>query len=82
MINRGRVVIAAAFGALGLGFLGYYFYASLDIPQLEKVQLDLASVQVVEVNTIDNRANLEIRFLVTNPSSPFCFADPGSSEYK
>ncbi len=68
MINRGRVVIAAAFAALGLGFLGYYFYASLDIPQLEKVQLDLTSVQVVEVNTIDNRANLEIRFLVTNPS--------------
>jgi LEA14-like dessication related protein len=68
LVSRGRVVIAAAFGALGLGFLGYYLYASLDIPELEKVQLDLASVNVIEVNSIDNRATLEVIFLVTNPS--------------
>ncbi len=66
MASRGRVVIAAAFGALGLGFLGYYYYANLDIPELEKVQLDLVAVKVLEVNSIDKRANLEIDFLVTN----------------
>ena len=59
-------MIAAAFGALGLGFLGYYYYANLDIPELEKVQLDLVAVKVLEVNSIDNRANLELSFLVTN----------------
>ena len=65
-MNRGRIVIAAAFVALGLGFLGYYYYANLDIPELEKVQLDLVAVKVLEVNSIDKRANLEISFLVTN----------------
>lgn len=65
-MSRGRIVIAAAFGALGLGFLGYYYYANLDIPELEKVQLELVDVKVLEVNSIDNRANLEVSFLVTN----------------
>ena len=66
MANRGRIVIAAAFGALGLGFLGFYYYANLDIPELEKIQLEAIAVKVLDVNSIDNRANLEISFLVTN----------------
>ena len=65
-MSRGRIVIAAAFGGLGLAFLGYYYYANLDVPELEKVQLDLVAVKVLEVNSIDKRANLEIDFLVTN----------------
>ena len=65
-MSRGRIVIAAAFVGLGLAFLGYYYYANLDIPELEKVQLDLVAVKVLEVNSIDKRANLEIDFLVTN----------------
>ena len=66
MASRGRIVIVAAFIALGLGFFGYYYYANLDIPELEKVQLELVDVKVLEVNSIDNRANLEVSFLVTN----------------
>ncbi len=59
-------MIAAAFGALGLGFFGFYYYANLDIPELEKIQLEMVAVKVLDVNSIDNRANLEISFLVTN----------------
>lgn len=59
-------MIAAAFGALGLAFLGFYYYANLDIPELEKTQLEVTAVKVLDINSIDNRANLEISFLVTN----------------
>ncbi|MGH9998850.1 MAG: hypothetical protein ACRD90_03185 [Nitrosopumilaceae archaeon] len=68
MVSRGRVVITAAFVGLGLGMLGLVYYASLDNPQLEKVQLDLVGVKVLETNSIDKRATLELTFLVTNPS--------------
>ena len=47
--------------------LGLVYYASLDNPQLEKVQLDLVNVKVLENNSIDRRATLELTFLITNP---------------
>ena len=68
MVSRGRIVVTAAFVGLGLGMLGLVYYASLDNPQLEKVQLDLVNVKVLETNSIDKRATLEITFLITNPS--------------
>ncbi|MBI3842926.1 MAG: hypothetical protein HY295_07295 [Thaumarchaeota archaeon] len=68
MVSRGRVVIAAAFAGLGILLLGLVYYAGLDNPLLEKVKLDLVGVKVLEVNSVDKRANLEVRFLVTNPS--------------
>lgn len=68
MVSRGRLVVTAAFVGLGLGMLGLVYYASLDNPQLEMVQLDLVDVKVLENNSIDKRATLEITFLVTNPS--------------
>ncbi len=67
MVSRGRIVITAAFIGLGLGMLGLVYYASLDNPQLEKVQLDLVNVKVLENNSIDKRATLELTFLITNP---------------
>lgn len=67
LVSRGRVVITAAFVGLGLGMLGLVYYASLDNPQLEKAQLDLVSVKMLENNSIDKRATLEITFLITNP---------------
>lgn len=48
--------------------LGLIYYASLDNPQLEMVQLDLVGVKVLETNSIDRRATLELTFLITNPS--------------
>ena len=68
MVSRGKIVVTAAFVGLGLGMLGLVYYASLDNPQLELVQLDLVDVKVLETNSIDKRATLELTFLVTNPS--------------
>lgn len=47
---------------------GIVYYASLDNPQLEKVEIELSDVRVREVNTVENRAKLDVTFLVKNPS--------------
>jgi len=68
LVSRGKVVITAAFVGLGFGMLGLIYFAGLDNPQLEMVQLELVGVKVLDTNSIDKRATLEIIFLVTNPS--------------
>ena len=47
---------------------GIVFYASLDNPELEKVEIELMEVKVLDVNKIENSAKLEVTFLVSNPS--------------
>ena len=44
------------------------WYASLDNPELEQVEIKLLNVEVKDVNKIENSAKLEITFLVKNPS--------------
>ena len=56
--------IAGLFGLMGI----IVWYASLDNSQLEQVEIELLSVEVRDVNTIENSAKLEIVFLVKNPS--------------
>ncbi len=56
--------IAGLFGLMGI----IIWYASLDNSQLEQVEIELLSVEVKDVNTIENSAKLEIVFLVKNPS--------------
>jgi len=56
------VAIGALFAFLG----GIVYYSTLDFPELEKSELELLSVDVVEVNSIDNRMYLELIFGVTN----------------
>ena len=68
LVSRGRISIIGAFIGLGLIMLGFVYYASLDNPQLEQIQVDLISVKVLDTNSIDKRADLEVIFLVTNPS--------------
>ena len=68
MVSRGRLVISAAFAGLFAMLIGFYYYAGLGNPDLEKVQLDLGSVKVLEVNNVDQRAKLKVIFLVSNPS--------------
>ncbi|KAF6243052.1 hypothetical protein C6988_05015 [Nitrosopumilus sp. b1] len=60
-------VYAAIAGLLAM-MGGFVFYASLDNPELDKIEIDLFDVQVIDVNNIDNRATLEVMFLVKNPS--------------
>ena len=65
---QSKLLIYAAIGGL-LALMGYFVYhASLDNPQLEQVEIDLFSVEVLEVNNVENRAILEVTFLVSNPS--------------
>ena len=60
-------VYAAIAGMLAL-MGGIVYYASLDNPALEEVEIELFNVEIVEVNKIENKAQLKITFLVTNPS--------------
>ena len=62
------MLIYAAIGGLLALMGGFVYYASLDNPQLEQVEIDLFSVEVLEVNNVENRAILEVTFLVGNPS--------------
>jgi len=38
----------------------------MDIPELEKSQIRLGSVEVTGINTIENNAKLKVSFLITN----------------
>jgi len=60
-------VYAAIAGMLAL-MGGIVYYASLDNEELEKVEIELQEVEVTDVNNIENRAQLEVTFLVRNPS--------------
>ena len=64
----GRIILVVAILAL-LGMMGGgVYYASLDNPQLEQAQIELSTVELRDVNTIENRATMTVAFLVTNPS--------------
>lgn len=62
------MTVYAAIGAMVALLGGIVYYASLDNPQLEQVEIRLSDVQVIEVNTIEDRAKLQVTFLVKNPS--------------
>ncbi len=44
------------------------WYASLDNPELEQVEIQLTDVEVLSVNKVENTAKLTVTFLVKNPS--------------
>ncbi|MGD8708148.1 MAG: hypothetical protein PVI88_05630 [Nitrosopumilaceae archaeon] len=47
---------------------GIIWYASLDNPELEQVEIELTNVEVINVNKVENTAKLTVTFLVKNPS--------------
>ncbi len=47
---------------------GIVFYASLDNPALEQVEIELYEVEIIEINSVDNIVKLQISFLIQNPS--------------
>jgi hypothetical protein len=65
---KGRGILYAAIGALLAMLGGFTWYASLDNPQLDMAEIQITSVQVQSVNNIENRAVLEVGFLIKNPS--------------
>lgn len=58
------VAIAGLLALMG----GFVYYASLDNPKLEQVEIKLESVEVLNINTVEERTQLEVTFLVGNPS--------------
>jgi len=56
------VAIGALFAFLG----GIVYYSTLDFPELEKSELELLSVDVVEIDSIENRIFLKVIFGITN----------------
>lgn len=65
---QSRATVFAAIAGL-LALMGFFvLYASFDNPELEKATIQLQDVKVIDVNTIDNTAKLQVTFLVGNPS--------------
>jgi len=69
LLNKGRVVIFACFAGLGAMMLFFYLYANSFQGDLEKVTVQVDSVNVIEENKINKRAQLDVRFNLQNPSS-------------
>jgi len=60
-------VYLAIVGVLAL-MGGIIFYASLDNDELALIEIELTNVELLDVNTENNQAKLEVTFLVKNPS--------------
>ena len=60
------MILFVAIGGLFAFMGGIVYYSTLDFPELEKSELDLLSVDVVEIDSIDNRITLNIIFGITN----------------
>ena len=60
------MILYVAIGGLFAFLGGMVYYSTLDFPELEKSELDLLSVDVVEIDSIENRIFLKIIFGITN----------------
>ena len=60
------MILYVAIGGLFAFLFAMVGVSLMDIPELEKSQLRLGSVEVTGVNTIENHAKLEVSFLITN----------------
>ena len=68
MALQNKIIVYAAIAGL-FGMMGIIiWYASFDNSELEQVEIKLQSVEVKDVNKIENSAKLEVTFLVKNPS--------------
>ncbi|MED5543451.1 MAG: hypothetical protein VX721_05085 [Thermoproteota archaeon] len=63
----GRSILVVAIVAL-LGLMGgIVYYASLDNDDLSMATIELESVELTDVNSVESRATLQVTFLVANP---------------
>ena len=65
-IKPSKIFLYVAIGGLFAFLGGIVYYSTLDFPELEKSELDLLSVDVVEIDSIENRIFLKIIFGITN----------------
>jgi hypothetical protein len=66
---QSKWLVYAAIASLGALMGGFVLYASSENPELEKMEIELQEVSLVEVNSVENMAELEIIFLIKNPST-------------
>jgi LEA14-like dessication related protein len=64
---QGRTILFVAIAGLLAIMGGIVYYASLDNPQLERIEIELTDVEIIDVNNIENQAKLQTTFLVKNP---------------
>ena len=65
-IKPSKIIVYAAIGAMFAFMGGIAYYSTFDIPQLELSEIELLSVSVVEIDSIENRMYLEVVFGITN----------------
>jgi len=65
-IKPTKTILYVAIGALFAFLGGMVYYSTLDFPELEKSKLELLSVDVVEIDSIENRIFLKVIFGITN----------------
>ncbi len=69
MVSKGKAVLVAAFVGLGGLMLFFYLYANSYQPQLQQVTIDLQTVKVLDVDKINNRADVEVDYILNNPTT-------------
>jgi LEA14-like dessication related protein len=62
------MILYVALGALLAMLAGITWYASLDNPKLEQVEIDMGTVKLISENTIEGKAKLDVGFIISNPS--------------
>ena len=62
------MILYVAIGALLAMLGGFTWYASMDNPKLEMVDLNIGTVKLVSENTIEGKAKLDVGFVIKNPS--------------
>ena len=65
-IKPSKIIVYIAIGAMFAFMGGIVYYSTLDFPELEKSEIELLSVDIVEIDSIENRMYLELVFGVTN----------------
>ena len=63
----GRSILFVAIIGLLAMMGGIVYYASLDNDDLSMATIELGEVELIDVNSIENRAILKVTFLVANP---------------
>lgn len=69
MVSKGKAVLIAAFAGLGALMLFFYLYADSYQPQLQQITISVPTIKLLSVDKINNRANLEIDYVLYNPTS-------------